>query len=364
MNKDYHEQEIWTHIQKDGSVKYELQYTAPNGKKRRKTRKYAKDTAKNRNQAKKDIMQAIDEEFEQAKLDDCITLGKLIDMWFKTKQYTRQTTYKTVNSQFNSLKNLLGENLIIDTLSLKQMNLLFLNATKSNRKFIKMLLNFGFSEGILTNYELNNFKNIKNSAVHDNVVEKEYYEKEELKVIFKNLKEKDTYTSVMTSYILEFQTLTGNRIGEILALKDSEVKNNTININATYSNGFLVNATKTATSNRILGLNKRCKEIILEAKKLKFENGIRSDIVFCSRKGLYLDITSIRQCLKSIGANQKTHKFRKTHASLLAEAGVPLQVITRRLGHKDSKITERIYIQVTRKMKENDIELFSNLEIL
>ena len=40
--------------------------------------------------------------------------------------------------------------------------------------------------------------------------------------------------------------------------------------------------------------------------------------------------------------------------ALMAEQGVPLDVISRRLGHSDSRITMNIYFHVTKKMREKD----------
>ena len=57
-----------------------------------------------------------------------------------------------------------------------------------------------------------------------------------------------------------------------------------------------------------------------------------------------------------LGRRIVPHTLRHTHASLLAEQEVPLEQITRRLGHEDSKITREIYIHITerRKKKENE----------
>jgi integrase len=40
------------------------------------------------------------------------------------------------------------------------------------------------------------------------------------------------------------------------------------------------------------------------------------------------------------------HDLRDTHASLLAKAGVPIEVISKRLGHSDIRITYDRYITV------------------
>lgn len=39
--------------------------------------------------------------------------------------------------------------------------------------------------------------------------------------------------------------------------------------------------------------------------------------------------------------------LRHTHTSLLAEAGIPLHIIQKRLGHNDESITKAIYLHIT-----------------
>ncbi|MBE3569418.1 MAG: transposase [Bacillales bacterium] len=50
------------------------------------------------------------------------------------------------------------------------------------------------------------------------------------------------------------------------------------------------------------------------------------------------------------------HIFRYTHISVLAEAGVDLPTIMKRVGHNDRETTMKIYIHVTEKMKKNASE--------
>lgn len=57
-----------------------------------------------------------------------------------------------------------------------------------------------------------------------------------------------------------------------------------------------------------------------------------------------------------------SHIFRHTHVSKLAEQGIPLEMIKKRVGHADSKITEAIYYHITGKARtnfEHQIDVFS-----
>lgn len=53
--------------------------------------------------------------------------------------------------------------------------------------------------------------------------------------------------------------------------------------------------------------------------------------------------------------------FRHTHVSKLAEMGIPLYVIQERVGHSNSKITEQVYLHVTKKVQDNLIEKLNQL---
>ena len=48
----------------------------------------------------------------------------------------------------------------------------------------------------------------------------------------------------------------------------------------------------------------------------------------------------------------------------MAEQGIPIEVISRRLGHTNSKITLDIYFHATKKMKEKDMEQVKEITIL
>lgn len=82
-----------------------------------------------------------------------------------------------------------------------------------------------------------------------------------------------------------------------------------------------------------------------------------------------IETGSINRYLKRIAADAEinpdkltSHIFRHTHVSKLAEQGIPLEMIKKRVGHSDSKITEEIYYHITGKARtnfEHQIDIFS-----
>ena len=118
------------------------------------------------------------------------------------------------------------------------------------------------------------------------------------------------------------------------------------------------NSAKTYAGNRDVLLPPAAVKIAKEHCKDKKSN----DYIFVNEwktsDGLFID-TKLNAVLKSISKRQNisktltVHIFRHTHVSILAEMGVPLYVIQRRVGHGDSRITSRIYLHVTQKAKKD-----------
>lgn len=174
------------------------------------------------------------------------------------------------------------------------------------------------------------------------------------------------------SLLFEFVSLTGLRIGELLALRysDYDKKNATININGTiqydYKNSSEIKrgTPKNIYSVRDVSLSDRAVSILdsimLENKRrsLWFEGYIDHGYIFTSSRGNPYDIQFLNRRLKGVhieGKHLTTHIFRHTHISMLAELGVPLKTIMQRVGHNDPNTTLSIYTHVTKSMHDDVI---------
>lgn len=175
------------------------------------------------------------------------------------------------------------------------------------------------------------------------------------------------------SLLFEFISLTGLRIGELLALRycDYDKENATININGTiqydYKNSSEVKrgTPKNIYSVRDVSLSDRAVSILdsimLENKRrsLWFEGYIDHGYIFTASRGNPYDIQFLNRKLKAVqieGKHLTTHIFRHTHISMLAELGVPLKSIMQRVGHNDPNTTLSIYTHVTKSMQDDVIE--------
>ena len=174
------------------------------------------------------------------------------------------------------------------------------------------------------------------------------------------------------SLLFEFISLTGLRIGELLALRysDYDKENATININGTiqydYKNSSEIKrgTPKNIYSVRNVSLSDRAVSILdsimLENKRrsLWFEGYIDHGYIFTSSRGNPYDIQFLNRRLKAVqieGKHLTTHIFRHTHISMLAELGVPLKSIMQRVGHNDPNTTLSIYTHVTKSMHDDVI---------
>ena len=174
------------------------------------------------------------------------------------------------------------------------------------------------------------------------------------------------------SLLFEFVSLTGLRIGELLALRysDYDKENATININGTiqydYKNSSEIKrgTPKNIYSVRNVSLSDRAVSILdsimLENKRrsLWFEGYIDHGYIFTASRGNPYDIQFLNRRLKGVhieGKHLTTHIFRHTHISMLAELGVPLKTIMQRVGHNDPNTTLSIYTHVTKSMHDDVI---------
>lgn len=192
----------------------------------------------------------------------------------------------------------------------------------------------------------------------------EYLEADELRDVLNQVEGSLTY------YMIKFLSLTGCRIGEASALTVNDIDNKYIHITKAYKIENGVSTPKTASSVRDIYIQPELKELLKEYKEWRLlymmAHKIRTDLLFFSSRGTYITELNLNKRLKHIKCEKNLHPhiFRHTHTALLAEQGLSLELIARRLGHVDSTITKRIYFHVTEKIKEKDENALDKVSIL
>jgi len=171
----------------------------------------------------------------------------------------------------------------------------------------------------------------------------------------------------------ELLILSGMRIGEAVALLDSDVTD-VITVNKTYSRKIKkVSTAKTDTSHRQIPIQPQLQDCINRIRKWRkkdmFFNGYRSDLLIPNYNGTFASYSAYSMYFhdkteETIGRREKVHALRHTHVAMLAENGLDLSEIARRVGHSDSKVTAEIYMHVTKKMAERDKERIQSVMII
>lgn len=170
--------------------------------------------------------------------------------------------------------------------------------------------------------------------------EDKFKEKQKIKYIETNKIQEmlESITHPITKDFVTVQLLTGLRAGELLAItpKDIDIKNKTLSVSKTKHSSGIFTSPKTLSSIRTIEINDETLDILIRYMS-------SSETIFNT------NLSTLNHNLKKIKLS--THMFRHTHVALLIEAGVPIKVISERLGHSKIDTTLDIYTHVTENMK-------------
>jgi integrase len=156
-----------------------------------------------------------------------------------------------------------------------------------------------------------------------------------------------------------FAAYTGCRRGEILAVRwsDVDLEGKTVTIARSLTERMAFKLPKNDRVRTLAMSEALCAALRShkadQAKEKLFLGGTYkdSDLVFAHADGSPIDPwnfgSAVRDCIARSGVPSVTlHGLRDTHASLLAKAGVPLEVVSKRLGHSNIAITAERYLDV------------------
>lgn len=110
--------------------------------------------------------------------------------------------------------------------------------------------------------------------------------------------------------------------------------------------------TKTAKSRRTLKLPQRCVQALraLWESQIKDEEKTSSDLVFRTKNGTALSATNVRRDFRKVvrtagldSAKWTPKEMRHSFVSLLSDSGVPIEDISRLVGHANTVVTETVY---------------------
>lgn len=118
--------------------------------------------------------------------------------------------------------------------------------------------------------------------------------------------------------------------------------------------------TKTKRSRRRLAMPFRCVRALRDHARLPGSLTDSAALVFATRNGTELDAHNVRRSFRRVvaaaGMNAggwTPRELRHSFVSLLSDSGVPLEHISRLVGHSGTAVTERVYRKQLRPILEH-----------
>jgi integrase len=173
---------------------------------------------------------------------------------------------------------------------------------------------------------------------------------------------------------VSFAAYTGARRGEVLALRWSDVSFDlrSVTIARSVTERMEFKSTKNDKSRTISMPETLCAILrAYETEQAKEKQSLgtayrNEDLVFAHADGSAVDPwnfgRAVLDCIKRAKVTPITlHGLRDTHASLCAQAGVPIEVVSQRLGHASIGVTVERYLHVYRSRDAEAADAFGRL---
>lgn len=242
------------------------------------------------------------------------------------------------------------------------------------------IFSYAHSEGDLSRNPMHNVKMPKKATFKP---EREIValESDEVRAVERiaEMKNKNGRPCIMQAHALVFLVHTGLRCGEFLALKWSDIdfESRIVTVNKNLSMVYdrdkdgvrikhkkaRIKCTKTASGNRIVPLNTKAIAALNSLKAVYREMDIVSDSVAVTRKGTTLSSDQLRRVLRRVLAYAgidkpfTLHQLRHTFATQALNAGIPITVVSKWLGHANISVTYNTYIHVLESAEAAAVEL-------
>lgn len=317
------------------------------------------------------------------------TFGDFTDEWIS--HYEKRAKVSSVRARRIAAKRLLDEwehypiNSITMDMYQKHIDAL---STRFSRNYIdsihstgRMIFNLAEKRKVIRHNPIQHFEMPR--MVTDEVTEiveelENFLEREELADFLLLAKNEGLRNDLVIFATLAYS---GLRIGELLALKESDInfKTNEISVTKTYYNPknnkkkFSLLTPKTTGSIRTVEVDPFVISLIREQIKQLKEEKMKHHIVYNDQGFLFVDpegypmpikmvALRLQRLMKKMNINKHItpHSFRHTNISLLIEAQVPIGEIQRRVGHTDINTTMNIYTHMTKQTKEQASNLFNS----
>lgn len=314
-----------------------------------------------------------------------MTVQELFDEYMQDKKAnTRETTYEKVRRIVEAeILPKLGD-VRIDRLGVKQLqewkNRISerdLKTTTKNNHYreLSAMLNYAEKRGYIAKNplrQLGRFRDAYQQATSEKI---HYYTAEEflryISVAHNEAKEKPSIIAWGLYVFFNVAFYTGMRKGEINALKWSDIEGNIIHVRRSIAQKLKgadrETPPKNASSNRDLQMPAPLAEVLAEHKeRQRGIDGFSEDFRVCGAVACLRD-TTIDHANKHFSAvaglpHIRIHDFRHSHATLLANEGINIQEIARRLGHADVQMTWNTYSHLYPREEERAVAILNRVK--
>lgn len=367
-------------IKKDGKQRYRVRinYTDSYGNAKQIERTaYGLDEAK---QLEAELNQSIKEALPAEK----ISVGELYNLYVEAKKC------EVKESSLNKSKKILNYHILphIKNVKLDKLNVQILQKWKQDiealglsittRKNIytefRTMLNFAVKMGYIPKNPLLQVGNFK--APLEDHKEMQFYTPEEFKKFIQaaRTKAESEQGSILQWHYYVFFNIaffTGMRKGEINALNWNDIKDGEIKITKSLNQKLIgedrITPPKNKSSIRTIQIPTPLQKVLDEHyQRCKEMPDFTDDYFVCGGQKSIRD-TSLSKaaawCADNAGVKHiRIHDFRHSHASLLANNGINIQEIARRLGHSDVSITLKVYSHLYPKESERALKILNGIE--
>ncbi len=362
---------------KDGKQQYRVRinYTDSNGKPKQIDRvAYGSAEAK-------ELERKLNKELKEQTPATSMTVQQLFDEYVSVKKHeVRETTLdKSIRTLKGNVLPSLGQ-IKIDKLNNKNLQKwkteiserdLSLRTKQNFYKDFHSMLNYAVKMEYLPKNPLNNIGSFKEVYFEVQKDKLHYYTVDQFKKFISAAKESAESLSDWGYYVFfNIAFYTGMRKGEINALKWSDIDGDIIHVRRSIAQKVkgpdIETPPKNKSSYRDLQMPIPLINILNEHKeRQKQTNGFTDDFRVCG--GV--------QCLRDTGIANKNiefadkaelphiriHDFRHSHASLLANEGINIQEIARRLGHSKIEITWNTYSHLYPREEERAVQILNKI---
>lgn len=333
----------------------------------------------NHYKTKKDAEQGMMLFLEQQKLrnsqsQECnhLSFESAYEQFIHTKQNDiKESSVYTLDSMFRNYITPYFKQKNIDQLT-KLDYLNWLNALQQRRLSSKYFNEIRCSLQNLLNwveliYDIPNLLNKLPKAKNNvKVKEMQFYDLEQWKKFQNTIKDDILYDT-----LFNFQYFMGTRIGETVALSDSDIdfKQNVVHITKsltrkTKESIYKITTPKNSTSIRDVSMPDIIVKKVKKYLDWKRQNGIASEFLFGGTKPLSDNTYTRRFRYYSSKANLpiiRIHDLRHSHASLLINNGANVMLVSKRLGHSTPTETLNRYAKLFRSAEDEIIKKLNNL---